>query len=108
MSALGNRQAVPGLTSVPGVLGHEERITRLEQQNAELRQMLIAQAEAISTLSLNDLSLQGQITRGTQHDKALQRQIDRIGQTRQGDMRLSEVLDGIEQRLGLVEQGVCR
>jgi hypothetical protein len=42
--------AVPGLTPISDVLGHEQRITSLEHENAHLRQMLVEQAASVGRL----------------------------------------------------------
>jgi hypothetical protein len=90
--------AVPGLTPISDVLSHEQRITSLEAENAHLRQMLIEQAASVGRLyGLLRITAETQLS--------MSQRLSRLEGTRQGDMRLSDVLGGIEARLARIELG---
>lgn len=99
------RQAVPNLTPVRDVLSHEERITRLERENDELRQMIQEQAICIGILNDSCAMLRQCIRISASTDLMHGDRLARLESRKQGDLRLSEVLGGIEARLIRIELG---
>lgn len=99
------RRAVPGLTPVSDVLSFEGRLSNLEAENAELRQMLREQAYCMGMLNSALYGLRTCIRIAAQTDLSHNDRLARLEEMRQGDLRLSEVLGGIETRLKRVELG---
>jgi hypothetical protein len=81
------RQAVPGLTTVSSVLGHEERIAHLEAQVAELRARITHLYQLDVSLGQTMILQQQQI----------------VGLQRRQPSGLAGIVAGIEQRLKRVE-----
>jgi hypothetical protein len=90
--------AVPGLTPISDVLSHELRITALEEENIHLRQMLIEQAASVGRLY-------GLLRVTAETQLSMSQRLSKLETTRQGDVRLSHVLSGIEARLARIELG---
>lgn len=92
MTATQTRTAAPNTTPVSSLLRHEERITRLEADNRELRQTIAAQATCLGALSV---TMQGLL--------ACTRNTAMVGIGLSD--RLTDVLAGIEARLARIELG---
>jgi predicted RNase H-like nuclease (RuvC/YqgF family) len=92
------RHAARNTTPIASVLGHEERITRLERENAELRQI-------VSELNNRTYRMQNMLRINTTIDISHNERLRRLETVKHGDLRLSEVLGGIEARLAAVELG---
>lgn len=105
MSATQQRQAAPGTTPIREVLGFEERLTALENENRELRQMIREQAICIGILNGTLANVRNCIRITAATDLALSRRLSQLECAQQGDLRLSAVLGGLEARLARVENG---
>lgn len=105
MTATTQRHAAPNTTPVSSVLGHEERITRLERDNADLEWTIKQLVSVISELNCRTYGLQNLLRINTAVDIAHNDRLTKLEGTRQGDMRLTDVLAGIEARLARVEIG---
>jgi len=112
MSETSERRAVTGLTPVSEVLGHEERIAALEAQLAKQQrdtQELWIQALRLSQMigsawdALNALA--DQASKGVALHQQAATRLAAMEHTRGNDARLSDVLAGIEERLGRIELG---
>ena len=99
------RQATSGTTPLREVLGFEERLTRPDAELDELRQMLRQQAFCIALLNSNDANLRQCIRIAASTDLSHNDRLSRLEGEHQGDVRLSEVLGGIEARLARIELG---
>lgn len=97
------RQATSGTTPLREVLGFEERLTRLDAELDELRQMLRQQAICIGILNSALANARQCLRIAAATDLSHNDRLARLEGTRQGDLRLSEVLSGIEERLAAAE-----
>lgn len=105
MSATQERQAVPGTTPIREVLGFEERLTAVEAENRELRQMLDRQTSCISVLNSSLYRAQNLLRMNAVIDIAHNDRLMRLEAVGSNDRRLSEVLGGLEARLSRIEVG---
>lgn len=127
------RRAVPGLTPVAEELGFEERITRLEDETEMLWHAvrgLNTAVDGLTTLGRDTrtglgISAKLQASHAERLRRlegagrgdtpnladvvagigALAERVERLEQTGRNDLRLSEVLRGIEERLTAIELG---
>jgi hypothetical protein len=89
------RHAVAGLTPISSVLSHEQRITSLEAENVQLRQMLIEQAASVGRLY-------GLLRVTAETQLSISQRLSRLETTRQDE---STLLSRCEARLARFELG---
>jgi len=91
------RHAAEGLTPVSEVLGHEERIARLEADNAKLWAAIVRASDSGTRCWVALLQTTQLQAAQTAAMTALARRAERLEQTEDNDLRLSEVLGRVEQ-----------